>query len=136
LIGLGGLVYWQFGDQLMGLLNISGGGGSVDTTPPQITDVTADVGVGGVVIGWTTDENASTQVEYGKTKDDYTDVSPAQPADDPTTGQSGGVVSHSVTLSGASLEQGATYHYRVKSTNAAGLEAVSQDKQFTTMESE
>jgi hypothetical protein len=135
LLGLGGIVYWQFGSQLLGLLNISGGGtgSAVDTTAPVITNTKATVNVGGIIITWTTDELSSSQVEYGKNKDAYTEVFPAQPADDPSTGQLLGVVDHEVTLSGASLEQEVTYHYIVKSTNAAGLEAVSPDKTFTTI---
>ncbi|MGA7678486.1 MAG: fibronectin type III domain-containing protein [Dehalococcoidia bacterium] len=135
LLGLGGIVYWQFGDKLLGLLNIStgGAGSTVDTTAPVISEAKSTVNVGGIIITWVTDEPSSSQVEYGKNIDAYTDVFPAQPADDPSTGQSLGVVDHSVTLSGASLEQEVTYHYRVKSTNAAGLETVSPDKTFTTI---
>jgi len=134
LIGLGGLVYWQFGDQLLAFFKSSTGGTTTttDTTKPAISGAKATVGVGGVVITWKTDELASTQVEYGKTTA-YGSFAPAQPQDDPTGTQSAGVIDHSVTLSSASLEKGATYHYRVKSKDKAGNEAVSGDGTFTTL---
>jgi hypothetical protein len=131
LLGLGGLVYWQFGDKLMGLLNISGGGTTVDITAPKITDIEEEVGAD-VVIRWKTDDLSSSQVEYG-TSNAYGSVYPAEPATDPTTGESAGVTDHAVTLSRDSLEQETTYHYRVKSINAAGLETVSSDQTFTTL---
>jgi hypothetical protein len=134
LIGLGGLVYWQFGDQLLAFFKSSTGGTTTttDTTKPAISGAKATVGVGGVVITWKTDELASSQVEYGKTTA-YGSFAPAQPQDDPTGTQSAGVIDHSVTLSSASLEKGATYHYRVKSKDKAGNEAVSGDGTFTTL---
>jgi hypothetical protein len=130
LIGLGGLVYWQFGDQLLGFLKSSTGGTTTtDITKPVITDVKATVGAD-VVINWDTDVFASSQVEYGETTD-YGQVYPAEPADDPTTGLLG-VVTHSVTLPKDNLEQEVTYHFRVKSQNKAG-ETVSDDGTFTTL---
>jgi hypothetical protein len=133
LIGLGGLVYWQFGDQLLGFFKSSTGGGTtIDTTKPVIdpNTVKATVGVD-VAINWKTDVPASSQVEYGKTTD-YGQVYPAEPVDDPTTGQSLGVVDHSVKLLKDNLQQEVTYHFRVKSQNKAG-ETVSNDGTFTTL---
>jgi len=121
LLGLGGLVYWQFGDKLLGLLNISGGGTTVDITAPEITDVEATASGMSAAITWVTDEVANTQVEYGETKEN-TSLSPAQPKDDPTTGGTGYVVTHSVELT--DLEPGTKYYYRVMSSDAAGNEAV------------
>jgi hypothetical protein len=131
LIGLGGLVYWQFGDQLLGFLKSSTGGTTTtDITKPVITDVKATVGAD-VVINWITDVPASSQVEYGL-DNTYGSVFPTQPDTDPTTGQSLGVVEHSVTLPKDNLEQEVTYHFRVKSQNKAG-ETVSNDDTFTTL---
>jgi hypothetical protein len=133
-IGLGGLVYWQFGDQLLGFFNSSTGGGSstvVDTTKPVITfpgDPT--VSVKSASISWHTDEFASTQVEYG-TSNTYGTLKPDPSADDPTGGQSLGVIDHSVLLS--DLQPTTTYHYRVKSKDKAGNEAISDDRTFTTI---
>jgi hypothetical protein len=132
-MGLGVLTYFKTPIGTIIKDFISGTGGTtVDTTPPEITEVEADVGAT-VVIRWKTDDPASSQVEYGKT-DAYGSVFPAEPATDPSTGESAGVVEHSVTLEG--LEQEVTYHYRVKSINAAGLETVSDDGTFTTLKPE
>jgi hypothetical protein len=134
LLGLGGLVYWQFGDQLLGLLNISGGVTAVDITAPTITKVQANAGQSSAAITWETSEPASSQVEYGRDKEN-TSLVPAQPADDPSTGASAGVVTHSVTLTGLTPSSPAGnigYYYRVKSKDAAGNETVSPWKSFNT----
>jgi phosphodiesterase/alkaline phosphatase D-like protein len=135
LIGLGGLIYWQFGDQLLSFFTSSTGGTTtpttVDTTKPVITfPVDPAIGPTSVSINWTTDELASSQVEYGEDTT-YGSLEPAQPDTDPSTGQSVGVVTHSVVITG--LQPTTTYHYRVKSKDAAGNEAVSADKTFTTI---
>ena len=137
LIGLGGLVYWQFGDQLLDLFSSSGGDGNgstiVDTTEPVITfPIEPTVGSTSVSINWETDELTSSQVQYGLTTN-YDKTEPAVPADDPT-GESLGVVTHSVVITG--LQADTTYHYRVKSKDKAGNEAVSEDKTFTTVSAE
>jgi hypothetical protein len=135
LIGLGFLTYkyTPIGETLLSFFNSSTGGtGTADTTKPAISAVTSTVGIGGVTINWSTDELASSQVEYGKTTA-YGSVFPDVPADDPTGTQSIGVTAHSVIVSTASLEQEVTYHYRVKSKDKAGNESVSSDKTFTTV---
>ncbi len=137
LIGLGGLVYWQFGDQLLAFFKSSTGGtgSAVDTTKPVISNVTATASLTTAVITWTTNEPASTQVEYGKTKEN-TSLSPTQPDTDPSTGASAGVVTHSVTLTGlepSTTANNITYYYRVKSKDKAGNEAVSDWKSFNTL---
>jgi len=93
---------------------------SEDTTPPVISNV---VGTGirsGFRITWTTDESATSQVEYGLTTS-YGDLTPL----DETL-----VTSHSVTQTG--LERKTTYHYRVRSKDAAGNEAISEDETVKT----
>ena len=133
LIGLGTLtyLYTPIGDTIKDLLQSTTGGTTIDITKPAISDVKATVGAG-VVINWKTDELSSSQVEYGETTA-YGQVYPAEPVDDPTTGQSAGVTDHSVTISKESLKQEVTYHYRVKSKDKAGNEAVYEDKTFTTL---
>jgi hypothetical protein len=134
LIGLGVLAYLQtpLGSMVKDILGISGSTTTTtDVTKPEISNVKPTVDVGGVIISWKTDQLSSSQVEYGKTNT-YGSVFPAQPDTDPTTGQSAGVVEHSVTISAATLEKGVTYHFRVKSKNKAG-EAVSGDGTFTTL---
>ncbi len=93
-----------------------------DVTAPTITSVSvSSITEGSAVITWITDEPASSQVEYGKTAD-YGLAS---------TLKQGLVVSHSITLS--SLEPNTTYHFRVKSRDNAGNEAVSRDYTYTTL---
>jgi hypothetical protein len=95
--------------------------GKEDTTAPVISGGTASgITAFSSVITWTTDEPATSQVEYGLTTAYGTT----------TTLDSTLVTSHSVTLSGLSADT--TYHYRVKSRDAAGNEAVSEDNAFTT----
>ena len=133
LIGLGGLVYWQFGDQLLAFFTSSTGGtGGIDTKKPVITSVAAVAGETNARIDWQTNEPASTQVEYGKTQQN---TSLSELLDDPTGGTSAGVVTHSVTLTGlepSSTAGNITYYYRVKSKDKAGNEAVSDWKTFET----
>lgn len=74
----------------------------------------------GAVITWSTNEPATSQVEYGTTTTYGLS----------TTLDSTLVTSHRVALTG--LAASTTYHYRVKSTDAAGNTAVSDDNTFTT----
>ena len=87
-----------------------------DTTPPAISSVAAS----GSTVSWTTDEPATSQVEYG--------TSTAYGSS--TTLDGALVTSHSQSLS--SLSPSTTYHYRVKSRDAAGNLATSGDFTFTT----
>lgn len=125
-------MYTPVGDTIKNMVQSATGGTgtTIVTTKPVISNVKATVGTS-VVINWKTDALASSQVEYGETTA-YGHVYPAEPANDPTTGQSAGVLEHSVALPNDSLEQEVTYHYRVKSHNAAG-ETVSSDSTFTTL---
>lgn len=125
-IGLGGLVYWQFGDRIMGLLSSSGGGGP-DATPPVISNISVTTGAISVIITWSTDELASSQVEYGA-EAGYGTTTTLE--NDPASATSMGIVDHSVELS--DLDPETTYHYRVKSKDAAGNQKVSDDRTFTT----
>jgi phosphodiesterase/alkaline phosphatase D-like protein len=141
LIGLGFLTYkyTPLYGTMMGFFKSSTSGGtttSTDTTKPVFSKgPTATPGPTSARIDWETNEPASTQVEYGKTKES-TSLSPAQPADDPTAldaegkPTSIGVLPHAVTLSG--LESDTTYYYRVKSKDKAGNEAISDWKSFNT----
>jgi hypothetical protein len=142
LIGMGVLAYLQtpLGGIVKDILGISGtttttGTNTVaDTTKPVISSIiqpTAPDTLGPVSasIGWKTDKLASSQVEYGLANT-YGTLEPAQPADDPSSGKSLGVTDHAVVLKG--LQPNTTYHYRVKSKDATGNEAVSDDNTFTT----
>ncbi len=93
----------------------------VDNTPPSISAVAAsNVTSTAATISWQTNEPADSQVEYGLTTD-YGSSSPLNAAL---------VTSHTVTLS--SLQANTTYHYRVKSKDAAANLATSGDFTFTT----
>lgn len=99
----------------------SGGGGGGDGTPPKIsavglcpegvTETTAD-------ICWTTNERATSQVEYRN------GASTLTPLDETL------VTQHHVKLTG--LTPGTTYYYKVISKDKAGNKAVSDEYSFTT----
>jgi hypothetical protein len=92
-----------------------------DTSPPVISGVAASaIGQTQATITWTTNEPASTQVAYGATS-----AYGATTATDASL-----TTSHSQVLSG--LTAGTTYHYQVRSTDAAGYPAISVDASFTT----
>ncbi|MDD5071215.1 MAG: fibronectin type III domain-containing protein [Patescibacteria group bacterium] len=94
------------------------GGGGVETTPPVISSVASSgVTTQSATITWDTDELADSRVEYITSSGG--DFSGA-----PYVGvtsmldTAAGVGEHSVTLSG--LSSGATYYYKVKSTDVYG----------------
>jgi hypothetical protein len=94
---------------------------TADATPPVISGTTATSITGsGATITWTTDESATTQVNYGATNG-YGSSSPLV---------STLTTSHTVTLSG--LTASTLYHYRARSKDAAGNERVGSDLTFTT----
>jgi len=100
-----------------------GGGPAPDTTPPVISAVSlCPVGVTETTadICWTTNEPATSQVEYW--------ASPAtlSPLDETL------VTDHHVHLAG--LTPATTYHYKTMSVDAAGNLAVSPEYTFTTLE--
>jgi N-acetylneuraminic acid mutarotase len=94
-----------------------------DTTPPVITGVSAtELSPNSATIEWTTDEGATSQVEYGLT---------------PTYGSFSSldlnlVLNHSVTIS--NLAEVTLYYYRVHSQDQAGNESVSSDFTFQTID--
>ncbi len=88
---------------------------------PVISDVTAgNITATAAAVSWTTDQPASGQVDYGTTTA-YGTSSALNTALS---------TSHSQAL--GPLVQGTVYHYRVRSKNAAGIEAISPDATFTT----
>jgi len=88
--------------------------------PPVISAIQiTDVGSNTATITWTTSKSSDSFVEYGLDTS-YGD----------SQGQYDSATSHSVTLNGLLSE--ATYHFRVRSTDSDGNEAVSQDYTFTT----
>ena len=139
LAGLGGLVYYYFGDELTGMFSSSTGTGTgtgngtgstanTTTTELEISNVfvisTANTTA---TITWATNDLASTQVEYGDTFEDGEIIQGTLTtlADDPTSDTSAGVLSHSVNLTG--LTYGTNYYYKVMSKDAAGNEESATD---------
>ncbi|MBM4451842.1 MAG: hypothetical protein FJ013_01810 [Chloroflexi bacterium] len=118
--GVGGLIYWQLGQD-----KAKGAG-------PKISDIRVrHIGLTSATVEWKTDVPASSQVEYGRTKA-YGSYAPPDPKNDPTK-QSTGATSHSILIS--PLTQGTTYHFRVRSKDAKGNEAVSaEDRTFKTLQ--
>jgi len=92
-----------------------------DTTPPVISGVgTSGMTESRATIKWETSELATSQMEYG-TSDAYGSI---KALDGKLT------TSHSVTLT--ELKSKTTYHFRVKSVDKAGNEALSDDYTFST----
>ncbi len=86
---------------------------------PVISAVSAsDVNDDSAVIRWTTDESSTSQVEY------WVPTSSLSPLDSTL------VTSHSVTLTDLTSET--TYHFKVRSSDAAGNLAISGEYTFTT----
>ncbi len=92
-----------------------------DTTPPKISAVAVNaITQTGATVTWTTDELATSQVEYGTTSG-YGN----------TTLLNGTMtLAHTVLLSG--LTPGTLYHFRVRSKDAANNEGLGLDATFTT----
>lgn len=94
---------------------------SASVVPPAISTVqVTNLTSSGATITWTTSTPTSSQVDYGLTSA-YGTL---------TALDSNLVTSHTVTLS--SLAQTTTYHFRVRSTDANGILALSGDSTFTT----
>jgi hypothetical protein len=93
---------------------------AADTVAPILSALSASPGSQDANVSWTTNEPSDSQVEYG------TSVAYGSS----TTVAAALVTSHTVTLSG--LTAATTYHYRVKSRDAAGNLATSADGSFAT----
>lgn len=92
-----------------------------DTTPPVLSGIAAgNISSASVAISWSTNEAATSQVEYGPTTA-YGALS---------TLNTTLLTSHSITV--ANLQPATTYNYRVISRDAAGNTATSGNNSFTT----
>jgi chitodextrinase len=95
---------------------------TVDNTPPLVSTVSASsISSSAGTITWVTNEASDSQVDYGLTTA-YGSSTPLN---------SSLLTAHAVTLSG--LLATTTYHYRVKSRDAAGNLATSADFTLTTL---
>ncbi len=94
-----------------------------DATPPVLSNIVGkNITDNFALITWTTNESATTQINYGTTTA-YGSTTPLN---------STMSTSHSQSVSG--LSPWTTYHFRVRSRDAGGNEAVSGDYVFTTTE--
>ena len=116
---LAGYKTWSLGTFIVDDFSITSQ--STDTQPPQISAVTAqNVTSSSAQITWQTDEAADSQVEYGLTTS-YGNTTPLD---------ANLVASHSALLTGLTVNT--TWHYRVKSKDAAGNLAAGNDFVFQT----
>jgi phosphodiesterase/alkaline phosphatase D-like protein len=108
-------------DYAVAVLTALRAAGSSSTNPPVISAVNSgSVTTSGATVSWTTDQPSDTQVEYG----------PSVLYGSSTSLNTSMSTSHSQALAG--LTPNTTYHYRVKSKNAAGQLTTSGDYAFTT----
>ena len=103
-----------------GAVIYSGGGESLDTIPPSISNIQLQIGSTKAVISWQTSEPSLSWLLYG-TSTSYGF----------TKKLSSYLTSHSSMLTG--LLPQTTYHYQVKSEDKAGNIAAYTDKVFTTL---
>lgn len=110
----GGLLSVQFSS-----VSVSGGTAEPDTVPPVLSNIAAVATDSSAVITWTTNELATSTVDYGI---------------DPTYGSTSESLvlepSHSVALSG--LLPSTTYHFRVNSADGDSNVSTGGDLTFTT----
>ncbi|MDP2668663.1 MAG: fibronectin type III domain-containing protein [bacterium] len=93
-----------------------------DNKAPTISGVSVLVSTrNSAVIAWNTDENATSQIEYGTSAGTYSTAS---------TLDSTLSVKHAVTLTG--LSNNTTYYFRAKSKDAQDNEAASSESSFLT----
>ena len=93
-----------------------------DSTAPVISAIASSTTATTATITWTTNENATSTVDYGLTASYGTASSSAA-----------FVTSHSITLTG--LTSGTLYHFRVSSGDNSYNQALSSDYTFTTASS-
>src|SRR5207253_9916650 len=89
--------------------------------PASITNIASYVTNTTATITWTTNRTADTQVDYDGTPSSYSHS---------TALDSSLVTTHSVIIFG--LSPNTTYHFKVKSRDAASILATTRDYTFTT----
>ena len=91
-----------------------------DLTPPMISNIQEEITTSGATISWTTDEPATSSIEYGA------DITYGSVIDSGSLN-----LTHSLLLTGFSPDQ--TVYYRITSVDASGNGAVSADLTLTTL---
>lgn len=106
---------------MLALLALGAARAQAAPAPPVISGVTARAAApSGVIVEWSTNEAADTEVDFGPTEAYGNTSSLNSPPS----------MTHALILGG--LAPGTVYHYRVKSRNAAGAQAVSPGFTFGT----
>lgn len=101
-----------------------------DVTPPTISDISVPVITKtAAVIVWSTDKKATSQVEYGITASTTSGL-----YDTTTTLDSTLTPTHVITIE--DLTENTPYYFRVKSSDAAGNSATSDEQTFTSAETD
>ena len=109
-----GLLSVQFSN-----VSIGGGSSGPDTTAPLVSNITVTEADTSATISWTTDEPATSVVEYGATSG-YGNNNANQVL----------TTNHSITIFG--LSASTLYHFRVSSADAANNQTAASDATFTT----
>lgn len=93
-----------------------------DTTPPTISAISVqNITTNSVTVSWTTNEAATSEVDYGfSTQYGLTLVNSTL------------VTTHSIVLNSPLIVSATTYHFTVKSDDAAGNQAQGSDQTFMT----
>ncbi|MFZ5376505.1 MAG: hypothetical protein ACOZAN_02435 [Patescibacteria group bacterium] len=94
----------------------------IDNLAPTISSVSNTAAGTSASVSWSTNENASTIVDYG--------LSSSYGSSTTETDSGTGVTTHSATI--PALAECATYHYRTRSIDPAGNETSGSDSTFTT----
>jgi len=112
----------QRGLSRVGTVDIGAYEDQTDTVAPTLSLISASSKIDGATIAWSTDEAASSKVNFGLTSSYGTST--------PETNTSPRVTSHSVDLTG--LVSCAQYHYQTQSIDGSSNTATSTDNTFTT----
>jgi hypothetical protein len=96
---------------------------AADTTAPVISDIKViNPTLDSATITWKTNEAADSNVDYGTELGYFI-----------TASNSALATEHSITLNSKFIESGSTYHFIVRSKDAAGNEVKSADQKFSTL---
>jgi hypothetical protein len=96
---------------------------SKDSTPPSISNITvSDIGTNSAIVSWSTNEPATSQVDYGVTT-----------TYELTTGNGLYVTSHKLALNYKLPYPDTQFHYKIKSVDAGGNIATTDDQVYTTI---
>ncbi len=98
----------------------SAGGPAYENIPPVVTNVSLGTGTNAVTIQWSTDEFATSKVEYGTQPGVYTSE----------VGSNQYATSHLVSFTPQARTQAATYYYRVVSIDLSGNATFGAESSF------